>query len=48
MSDEMLSVEAAMQLFTRKSGDYNFARWGRPIAPVVFGCLLYTSPSPRD
>lgn len=37
MSDEMLSVEAAMQLFTRKNGDYNFARWGRPIAPVVFG-----------
>ncbi len=24
-------------LFTRKSGEYAFARWGRPIAPVVFG-----------
>ncbi|WP_299960322.1 hypothetical protein [uncultured Roseobacter sp.] len=24
-------------LFTRESGDYVFARWGRPIAPVVFG-----------
>lgn len=24
-------------LFTRSSGDYLFARWGRPIAPVVFG-----------
>lgn len=24
-------------LFTRSSGDYVFARWGRPIAPVVFG-----------
>jgi hypothetical protein len=23
--------------FTRASGDYVFARWGRPIAPVVFG-----------
>lgn len=24
-------------LFTRENGDYAFARWGRPIAPVVFG-----------
>lgn len=24
-------------LFRRDSGDYAFARWGRPIAPVVFG-----------
>ncbi|MEC9197986.1 MAG: hypothetical protein VX378_02670 [Pseudomonadota bacterium] len=24
-------------LFTRSSGDYVFARWGRPLAPVVFG-----------
>ncbi len=24
-------------LFTRESGDFFFARWGRPIAPVVFG-----------
>ncbi|MEL7260232.1 MAG: hypothetical protein AAGK69_02570 [Pseudomonadota bacterium] len=24
-------------LFTRESGDYAFARWGRPLAPVVFG-----------
>lgn len=24
-------------MFTRKGGDYRFARWGRPIAPVVFG-----------
>ena len=22
-------------LFTRKTGEYAFARWGRPIAPVV-------------
>lgn len=24
-------------LFTRESGDYAFARWDRPLAPVVFG-----------
>ena len=24
-------------LFTRSTGDYAFARWGRPIAPIVFG-----------
>ncbi|WP_299655202.1 hypothetical protein [uncultured Tateyamaria sp.] len=24
-------------LFRRESGDYTFARWGRPLAPVVFG-----------
>ncbi len=24
-------------LFTRQSGNYAFARWGRPLAPVVFG-----------
>ncbi|MEP4247261.1 hypothetical protein [Tateyamaria sp.] len=24
-------------LFTRESGEYAFARWGRPLAPVVFG-----------
>ena len=28
------AVEA---LFTRSGGDYLFARWGRPIVPVVFG-----------
>lgn len=31
---EASDIEA---LFTRNSGDYVFARWGRPIAPVVFG-----------
>lgn len=25
------------RLFTRDGGDYVFARWGRPIAPVIFG-----------
>lgn len=29
--------EAVEAYFTRASGDYVFARWGRPIAPVVFG-----------
>lgn len=29
-----LDIEA---LFTRSSGEFVFARWGRPIAPVVFG-----------
>jgi len=24
-------------LFTRSDGRYGFARWGRPIAPIVFG-----------
>jgi hypothetical protein len=31
---EMTEIEA---LFTRGAGDYVFARWGRPIVPVVFG-----------
>ena len=25
------------QLFARDAGSYRFARWGRPIAPIVFG-----------
>ncbi|WP_066818661.1 hypothetical protein [Frigidibacter mobilis] len=32
-----MSPEAITALFTRASGDYVFARWGRPIVPVVFG-----------
>jgi len=32
----MTSDEIAA-LFTREGGDYLFARWGRPIVPVVFG-----------
>lgn len=31
---EAAAIEA---LFTRSTGDYLFARWGRPIVPVVFG-----------
>jgi hypothetical protein len=34
---EALSVAAIEQLFTRNDGNYSFARWGRPIAPIVFG-----------
>lgn len=33
----ILSPEAVAALFTRSDGTYLFARWGRPIAPVVFG-----------
>ncbi|TCO72976.1 hypothetical protein [Rhodovulum euryhalinum] len=32
-----MSPEAVEALFTRGDGAYLFARWGRPIAPVVFG-----------
>ena len=34
---EALSAADVAALFTRADGDYAFARWGRPIAPVVFG-----------
>ncbi len=29
--------DAIEEYFTRSDGQYIFARWGRPIAPVVFG-----------
>ncbi|NRB03673.1 MAG: hypothetical protein HRU30_10470 [Rhodobacteraceae bacterium] len=32
-----MTPDAIEALFTRDSGDYVFARWGRPLAPVVFG-----------
>lgn len=32
-----VTPETVEEFFTRASGDYVFARWGRPIAPVVFG-----------
>ncbi|WP_281856185.1 hypothetical protein [Litoreibacter halocynthiae] len=31
------SPEVVTKLFTRADGTYQFARWGRPIAPVAFG-----------
>ena len=35
--DEKPTPEAVTALFTRSTGEYAFARWGRPIAPVIFG-----------
>jgi hypothetical protein len=32
-----LTAEDITALFTRADGQFLFARWGRPIAPVVFG-----------
>ena len=32
-----MSPDEMKTLFTRRDGTYAFARWGRPIAPVVFG-----------
>jgi len=32
-----MSAETVETLFTRADGSYAFARWGRPIVPVVFG-----------
>ncbi len=32
-----MSPEEIEALFTRADGSYAFARWGRPLAPVVFG-----------
>lgn len=32
-----MTPDQVQALFTRKDGSYVFARWGRPIVPVVFG-----------
>lgn len=32
-----MTPEDVQRLFTRRDGSYLFARWGRPIVPVVFG-----------
>lgn len=32
-----MDAEQIETLFTRRDGQFAFARWGRPIAPVVFG-----------
>jgi hypothetical protein len=32
-----LTPDQIETLFTRKDGSYAFARWGRPVAPIVFG-----------
>ena len=34
---QMPEPEEITRLFTREDGSYHFARWGRPIVPVVFG-----------
>lgn len=34
---KMMDGDAVSALFTRSDGSYLFARWGRPIVPVVFG-----------
>lgn len=33
----LTNPDALATLFTRDTGGYHFARWGRPIAPVIFG-----------
>ncbi|TNJ42036.1 hypothetical protein [Phaeobacter sp. B1627] len=33
----LMTPEDITRLFTREDGSYVFARWGRPIAPIVFG-----------
>ena len=35
--DPVRTPEQIEALFTRADGSYLFARWGRPIAPIVFG-----------
>lgn len=37
MTEETLTSDDVARMFTRAGGDYVFARWGRPIVPVVFG-----------
>ncbi|WP_370205496.1 hypothetical protein [Pararhodobacter marinus] len=34
---DALTPDQITRLFTRSDGRYAFARWGRPIAPIVFG-----------
>jgi hypothetical protein len=37
MTDGGMTAGEVAALFTRSTGDYAFARWHRPIVPVVFG-----------
>lgn len=39
-----MTPEKIKSQFTRSDGSYFFARWGRPIAPVVFGVAEETLP----
>jgi hypothetical protein len=34
---DLATPDQVARLFTRADGSYHFARWGRPIVPVVFG-----------
>lgn len=34
---ETFKPEQLARMFTREDGTYHFARWGRPIVPVIFG-----------
>jgi len=34
---QLMTPDQIEALFTRKDGSYAFARWGRPIVPLVFG-----------
>ncbi|MGY3437734.1 MULTISPECIES: hypothetical protein [unclassified Marinovum] len=40
----MFDASDITPLFTRSDGTYHFARWGRPIAPIVFGVTEGTLP----
>lgn len=40
----MMTPEEVTAHFTRSDGSYSFARWGRPIAPIVFGVTEGTLP----
>ncbi len=42
--ESAVTADEIAALFTRKSGEYLFARWERPIAPVVFGVSDATLP----
>jgi hypothetical protein len=35
--EDLMTPQDIEKLFTRGSGDFAFARWGRPVSPVVFG-----------
>lgn len=39
-----MTPESVQAHFTRSDGSYVFARWGRPIAPIVFGVTEGTLP----
>ena len=40
----MMKIEEIESCFTNAAGEYGFARWGRPVVPVVFGVAEGTLP----